>query len=259
MLSAAVVESYPSRAGVLRGIDLAGGVSNAPDVAPTSTFSNVNPGVYGAQYLYDGQASLNFLARRHVGVVRVGFRWERIQHQLFGPLDPNELSRLRAVVTRAHAAGLQVVLDLHNYGGYYLDEGGLGVRQTLGTPQLPFAAFADVWGRLAVTFKDAPGLAGMGLMNEPAHMQSVAGVLPAKLWEQASQLATTSIRAANYTGVLLVGGYNWSDVGTWPTNHPIAWINDPLNNVRYEAHQYFTVATGAQYTHTYADETAAAR
>jgi hypothetical protein len=53
-----------------------------------------------------------------VKLVRLPFRWERIQPTLNGALDVNELGRLRAAISRAAAAGIKVVPTVFNYGGY---------------------------------------------------------------------------------------------------------------------------------------------
>ena len=44
-------------------------------------------------------------------------------------------------MSRAGSAGLDVVLDVHNYGAYYLAEGGRGIRRAIGSPELGVSAF----------------------------------------------------------------------------------------------------------------------
>jgi endoglucanase len=43
---------------------------------------------------------------------------ERIQHSLNGPLDADEMARLRAVLKAAGQRKMKVILDVHNYGRY---------------------------------------------------------------------------------------------------------------------------------------------
>ena len=80
---------------------MAGGEFGAPAADPTSGFSNPNPGTYGQAYHFDQQATFDYLAARGIEVVRIPFRWERLQPTLGGRLDDAELGRLKAVVARA--------------------------------------------------------------------------------------------------------------------------------------------------------------
>jgi len=104
---AAVLERHLGSSGVLRGVNVAGGEFAAPESDPTSEFSNRNPGAYNVAYHYDSAATFRFLASRGLRVVRLPFRWERIQPSLGGPLDRSEARRLRRVIARAHDAGVQ--------------------------------------------------------------------------------------------------------------------------------------------------------
>lgn len=251
---ATVVEAHDGTAG--RGVDDAGAEFGAPAVDATSSFSNVTPGTYGRQWHYDGAASFGYLAARGVRTIRLPFRWERVQPVLGGPLDATELQRLRDTVAAAHAAGLGVVLDVHNYAGYYLWDGARGVRRVLGSDQLTKAHFVDLWRRLSVAFKGVAGVAGYDLMNEPVGIGSAAGLTPARRWEIMSQAALDAIRANGDTTLVLVPGYEWSGVTQWTRNHPRPWIVDPAANVRYEAHHYFDADHSGTYARSYASELA---
>lgn len=159
-------------------------VRAAPTSPLSSAFSNANPGTPGVEYHYDGPATFSFLARRGVEFVRIPFRWERLQPELGRALAGDELDRLLGVVGRAGAAGLKVVLDMHNYGAYYLADGTSGVRRPIGSPELPVWRFAEIWGRIASNFKDEPAVVGYGLMNEPVGLPTVKGLTPSQVWER---------------------------------------------------------------------------
>ncbi len=235
-----------------RGVNAAGADFGAPSIEATSTFSNVNRGVAGSNYLWNGAVTYQYMYSRGHRLVRIPFRWERIQPTLGQALDAGELQRMRDSVNAAQAAGLQVILDVHNYGAYYLDQGGVGVRYTIGTPQVTYDHFADLWNRIATEFNAYVGVIGYGLINEPVNMVGIDGKTPAQTWETAAQRAVDAIRAAALPGgqvprVILVGGYQWS--GTWSpgVHHRTAFITDPASNVRYEAHQYFDFDSSGRY------------
>lgn len=71
---APVVEAHLSSQSYLRGIVVAGGeFGEAPTAAPTSSFSNQNPGRYNRDYHYDTQATFQFLASRGITLVKIPF------------------------------------------------------------------------------------------------------------------------------------------------------------------------------------------
>ena len=254
---ARVIERHRSRGTVLRGVNDSGGEFGAPSTEAVSPFSNANPGIYDRDYHYDGQRTFVYLASRGVEVVRIPFRWERIQPQLGAPLDPDELARLQAVVRRARRAGLQVVLDLHNFGAYYLFDGKQGLREPLGSSDLPSDRLVDVWVRLSAAFRNEPGVLAYSIMNEPNGLPPGAGGLPpAQAWEQASQAVVEALRRHGDEKTIAVPGYNWSQVRGWSDIHPRAWIRDPAKRVVYEAHHSFDQHHSGEYPLTYAEELA---
>jgi aryl-phospho-beta-D-glucosidase BglC (GH1 family) len=253
---AGVLEAHQTTAGYLRGVNVAGAEFAAPSVDPTSAFSNTNPGVYQRAYHFDGQATFDYLASRGVKLVRLPFRWERVAPRLGRYLDQSEVRRLKAAVSRARRAGLRVVLDMHNYGGYYLSDGHRGVRRAIGSRQLPVASFADAWRRLSIHFRKDPGVVGYGLMNEPVNLPAVGRTSPAVVWERASQVAVKVIRANGDRKWVMVSSYPWGGVWSFASSHPKAWIRDPLNRVRYEAHQYFDHDNSGTYRIDYAGQDA---
>jgi len=236
---------------VLRGVNVAGGEFAAPASDSTADFSNKNPGAYGVAYHFDTRATFQFLAARGVELVRIPFRWERLQPRIGGRLDSAEVGRLKRVVARAHGTGLKVVIDMHNYGAYYRNRHARGVRTPIGSRAVPISAFADVWGRIAGRFGSVRGIAGYGLMNEPVGLPSRGALTPPQVWERASQRALERIRSRGDRHLILVAGYNWSGVQQWTTQHPDAWITDPAAKVRYEAHHYWDRDSSGDYPDSY--------
>lgn len=253
---APVFEAHQSN-GYLRGVNDNGGeFGGAPTSQATSSFSNTNSGAYNAAYHYDSQTTFHYLASRGVKIVRIPFRWERIQKTPSSGLDATEVTRLKGVIDRAHAEGLGVILDMHNYGAYYLYNGTQGVRRAVGSSQIPVTTFSRAWKLLSTAFKAYPGVVGYGLMNEPTGLPSTSTLSAAKLWEKASQAALTAIRNNADAQLVLVPGYNWSGAQQWAKTHPKAWISDPSNKFRYEAHHYWDRDNSGSYAHSYSDEVA---
>lgn len=252
------IEAAARAAGVQVGITVNGGEFGSPITAKDSSFSNRSPGAYNTRYHYDRQGTFDFLAGRDMGHVRIPFRWERIQPRLGGPLDPDELARIRGAVARAADAGLRSILDVHNYGAYYLDRDGRGVRTPIGSARCTVANFVDLWRRMSLAFKGDERVLMYALMAEPFGLPRVNDVRPAKLWEKASQRALSAIRATGDNTMVAVPGYGWDALQVFMRNHEDGWIEDPADNFVYEVHHYWDSNYSGDYTRSYEDEVARA-
>jgi hypothetical protein len=223
-------------------------------------FSNLNPGTYGVAWHFDSAQSLAFIAAQGITTVRVPIRWERLQPNPNGPLDPQAVTQLSTYLADAHTAGLSVILDVHNFGAY--DEGTPGSSSVqdlaLGSSQLPDAAFAQFWTELVKTFGGAPAISGWDLMNEPAGLPKTDGS-SAKTWEVASQAAVDAIRKTGDKHAVWVEGYDYAATSSFASLTPKAWIKDPAHSVIYEAHAYFDQDGSGQYSAPYATQETAAQ
>jgi endoglucanase len=187
------------------------------------------PGVLGTDYAYPSRAEMVFFKSTGMNLIRLPFRWERVQHSLQGPLDGAEVAQMTRVIGWARELDLCVLLDLHNYGTYG--------AQKIGSAAVPTAAFLDVWQRLAAAFPDANSTA-LGLMNEPA-------ALSVPQWMALAQSTVLALRRAGATHWLMVGSGRWSGAHEWETRfdglsaaEAFARLQDPLHHFAVEVHQY---------------------
>ena len=188
--------------------------------------SNV-PGVFGTDYTYPTHAEIDYYASKGLGVIRLPFLWERMQHTEFGTLDPTELGRLTDVVNYATSKGLKIEIEPHDFG--------YGFGALIGSAQTPNSAFADFWGKLAQQF-EAHANVIFGLMNEP-HDQS------ATAWLGSANAAIAAIRGAGAVSQeILVPGSYWDGAWTWTSTDNAAvvgtGVQDPAHNFAFEVHQY---------------------
>lgn len=160
--SAAPVVRHASRG--LRGFM----ASSAPNTVPPADFCNVNntPGNLWTPPV----SAYPVIAATGAKIVRINTRWETIQPTLLGALNATEVNRLKAAIAGAHAAGLQVVLDLHNYGEYRVGPSTGVTVHRLGDGTLTQAHLVDVWTRMAMAFNGLAGLHAYEVMNEPYNL-----------------------------------------------------------------------------------------
>ncbi|GHC05747.1 glycoside hydrolase family 5 protein [Cerasicoccus arenae] len=174
----------------------------------------------GFAFWQDDPLEWNYYHSKGLDLIRIPFKWERVQASLYGAVD---FSDMDTVVALANARGMKVVLDMHNYARL---NGNL-----IGTTNVPNAAFADVWRKIADHYKNETAIYGYGIMNEP---HSTGG-----LWPAAAQAAVDGIRDVDTVNWVIVGGENYSSASTWRSSNPNLDIQDAYGKVMYEAHIYF--------------------
>jgi endoglucanase len=205
---------------------------------------------------FPGTSDLAYLKSKKITLIRLPIAWERAQTKLNGPLDATYLGALKAFINAAGAEGMQVIVDVHNYGRYNKNWAqdaaanygyvAVGKGDVIGSAAVPISAFADLWTKLAAALKGTPGLGYYGLMNEPHDMGGT------NVWPAAAQAAVNAIRAIDMNTSLLVAGTQWSSARWWPSDNGNLHITDPANKLLYEAHLYFDSDGSGRYLQSYA-------
>ncbi len=114
-------------------------------------------------------------------------------------IDAAFMARVRHVVDLATAAGLNVIVDLHNYD------------ELMAAPDANAARFAGLWKQIAAEFATAPATVWFELINEPnANLTNTK--LPAIIAPALAQ-----IRATNPTRPVIIGGEGWSNINSLAT------------------------------------------
>jgi endoglucanase len=186
------------------------------------------PGTYGSDYTYPTHQEVDYFVGKGLNVMRLPFRWERLQHQTLGDLDAAELARLDDVVTYVTAKGAWALIDPHNYARH----GGKLVGS-----DLPAAVLADFWSRLAAHYSGNDHVI-FGLMNEPNSM-------PTEQWLGDANAAIAAVRTAGAKNLVMVPGNAWTGAHSWsdswygkPNAEVMLGVVDPGDNYVFEVHQY---------------------
>ncbi len=204
---------------VIKGINFPG-----PAIA-----GHVYPGINNQNYHFPSADDVKTYAEFGFEIIRLAILWERLQPELGQPFDAAYLRRIHDFVGEAARHDLRVVIDVHNYGKYK--------GQPIGTATVTNADFQKLWHRLAEEFKNDPHLL-FGLMNEPNKQDAAT-------WSVIAQDAISSIRQADATQPILVPGSLYSSAARWlhkdgnySNGEVLKNIEDPQNNLIFEAHQY---------------------
>ena len=184
------------------------------------------PGKPGVDYGIPAAWEYEYFASKHLTMIRLPFKWERIQPTLSGPLDPFMVSVLKGQLAIAAALNMTILLDCHNYARY----GEYVINGTTGP--LTSEVFADLWLRMATEFGGLKGLHGYDLQNEPNNMPDL------HVWPQAAQAAINAIRTVDTRTPIYVEGNQWSGAQQWQQNNPDFPLTDPNDNTVYSTHCY---------------------
>ncbi|WPO98306.1 glycoside hydrolase family 5 protein [Pseudomonas sp. HR96] len=199
-------------------------------------FSDSMPGQHGHHYTWPRAANFQRYVASGFKLVRLPFRWERIQHSLFADLDPDEMQRFMAALDGAHEAGMQVLLDMHNYYERKVDD-----REYVEIgrdPQVSVDAWIDAWLKLVARVSQHPAVWGYGLMNEPKGTEG--------RWAAGAQRCVDAIRAVDPTTPIIIAGDGFSTAQFWEDQNG-AYFPLRGEHLLYEAHIYLDRDTSGRY------------
>lgn len=232
------------------------------------SFSHANGPAPNTDYPVHSTAVVDYLASKHVNVLRFLFSWERMQSQLNGPIPAATTGNYksyfddykRIVDYATNEKGMTVIIEpwqASSTGGV----GGAAWRgNVIGNGVVTAAHFADFWGKMAAVYANNSHVA-IGLVNEPNSLSTM-------VWFGAAQSAVTAIRDAGFTGEIHVPGNGWTNGSNWndswydtavpQRSNAYGWANangtgkplaDKLNKLVASVHSYAdTDASGSTAT-----------
>ncbi len=227
-----VIPPIPVEKPVPFGVNLAGGEFGS------------SSGTYGTAYIYPNIAELDYYKSKGIKLVRVPFKWERLQPAMNAPLNVTELERVMTLIDEANNREISIVLDCHNYGRRNIN----GTNFIIGSSELPIQTFKDFWTRMATTFKTKK-IWAYDIMNEPHDM------LASPSWFDIAQETINGIRSIDQTTNIIVSGDGWSSPGVFAApgsgSDVLKNLSDPSNKLIFQAHTYFDKNNSGTYQGSY--------
>lgn len=190
--------------------------------------------VFNGEYMFPTTSQIDYFAAKGFTNIRLSFGWETLQPNLYGPLNEEFVARIHETLKYAASQGIDVILDVHNYGKYN--------DQLIGSDAVPVSSFVDLWSQVAGEFATDSNVR-FGLMNEPQQTD-------ASDWLSISNAAIAAIRDAGATQQILVPGIGWTGAWSWVGGSNASVIGatgaiiDPANNYALEVHQYLDDTSG---------------
>jgi endoglucanase len=200
------------------------------------------PGRAGVNYTFPTTQELDYYKQKGMDLIRMPFLWERIQPGLMKKnqpgadvdrsFDPEYSGKIDNFLTAADQRGMKVILDAHNYGRYN--------QQVIGASNITTDDFRQFWSQMAKRYGSHSSMYGYDLMNEP-HDESN------ETWHAVAQSGVDGIRAAGDTHAVVVEGNQWSGAQSWAQLNKDLYVQDPANNVIYQAHTYWDSNHSGKY------------
>jgi endoglucanase len=163
----------------LTGINLAG-----------AEFGSEIPGTKRSTYRYPNADQYACSAQSGFNIVRLPFKWERLEPTLGANLDKAHLAEIDNAVGQAKLHSMSIILDMHNSAKY----NGANITKN---PALQ-SSYYDFWGHMAQRFRSSDNVM-FGVMNKPVGVDAAQ-------WVQITQHAIDAIRSNGFTGPLLLSG-----------------------------------------------------
>jgi endoglucanase len=189
-------------------------------------------GNYNFKYAYPGKDRIAWVAAQGFGIIRVPFVFQNIQGASGATLNETAMRQLDPVLGECIARRIVCLLDMHNYGSYYLDDSAAS-QGLAGIINVSNARVANLWAQIANRYK-GNSYVWFDLMNEPNKQTALE-------WTKTGNAIAAAIRATGATNKIIFQGTAWEGAWTWTTSgnaKEMLKAYDPGNNFAFEAHQY---------------------
>jgi endoglucanase len=184
------------------------------------------------KYAYPGKDRVDWVASQGFGIIRVPFLFQNIQAASLAMLNEPAMRQLDPVLGECAERRVVCLLDMHNYGSYYLDDSAAS-QGLPGSIDASNARLANLWAQIASRYK-GNSYVWFGLMNEPNRQTALE-------WVKTDNAVAAAIRATGAANKIIFQGTAWDGAWKWATSgNAVQMLKayDPGGNYAFEAHQY---------------------
>jgi endoglucanase len=221
-----------SASSVLKGINLSG-------FSDRGTFYHPAPHI-----------QMDFYHSKGMNFFRVPIWWDRLQPIMNNSFDATVWGEVQDVVSYALSLGCTVMINNHCMGGRKVE----GVDRKLGDPELPYAALADFWARIAAAYKDEPRV-WFDLINEPHDLPANEHPTPTDALVTLYNETIAAVRAEGASNLIVLEGNGWNNARFFDLN---PWYNPqtspPTSGQAFAAGIVDSGANWCVSCHNYPDE-----
>lgn len=210
---------------------------------------------YDAFWSLPTTAEIRWAKRQGFEIVRIPYRWERLQPTLGAAFNATHQTALDNAVREVVAQGMIAQPVTHNFGGRVVvgGTGAIGAPEVkIGSATLTHAHWEDFCSRLGALWADISDSVWLDLMNEPDSLPLNGYATETDHLVAIYNKAIVQLRTAGFTGriVLEGNGYNnaqffddnpWYNTGSTPPTSADAFhagIVDSGNNWIASVHNY---------------------
>ncbi|HDZ58079.1 MAG TPA: glycoside hydrolase family 5 protein [Pseudomonas xinjiangensis] len=203
------------------------------NVAGAEFTSGTLPGVHGTHYFFPKAGYFDKWSAKGIRTVRFPIKWERLQPALNGEFDPTYAGLIDTMFTQAAQAGIDIILDVHNYGRYR--------KNIIGSAEVPYSAYKNLLERIAKRWQGRSSLYAYDIMNEPYGSADAT-------WPTAAQAGIDGVRRYDRQRPIYIEGQSWASAARWPQyGDRLLSLNDPIDNLVFSAHLYLDSDASGSY------------
>lgn len=202
---------------------------------------NKLPGILHQDYAYPSENDIEYFYQQGFQLMTVPFKWERLQNTPGGELNPENIEEIKRVLQYCAPRNIKVILTMHNFGRYRLDQ----TDHIVGDNFVTRNQFTDFWMKMARALKDQKNIYGFEIMSEPHDMGQFD-------WFTTAQEAINGIRKIDFNTSIIISGDNYANAENWGQySDQLKNLSDPANHLIYDAHCYFDKNYSGRYQETY--------
>jgi endoglucanase len=190
----------------------------------------------GSDYSRPTVDEIKYYNSKGVKLIRLEVRWDKLQPELGGSLNEDELTWVETFVNQAKQQQMLVIIDLHQRSTYNdLNFGNTGTNPD---------DLANFWKKFAgrLVQDNIPGICGFGIANEPNNEPGFLG-----MWPNQVNPVIKVISSVDHEHLIFVPEDNWDSSALWNADQAAQIQDTPTQQIVFESHSYWDKDASGDY------------